>query len=155
MKLEILDEDNYKIYINDDYVKQINIDNKEDLSNNIKNVIVKIKRIYNIILEGFYEVHVYPINNIGMILEIKNIDSYLSKSIDLKIIVHSEEEIYVNIPTFEILKDYKNINYFNNAFYLNANEITEKDKYNLLEFINIIYGEELLELKKYWHNLTL
>lgn len=154
MKLEILDEDSYKIFINDDYIKQIDINNKEDLSNNIKSIIVKIKKVYDIILEGFYEVHVYPINNIGLILEIKNIDSYLSKSIDLRIIVHNEEEMYIKFSRYELIKKYNNIKYLNNYFYLNVNEINKKDKYHLIEFANIIYGDDLLEVKRRWHNLT-
>ncbi len=154
MKLEILDEDSYKIFINDDYIKQIDINNKEDLSNNIKSIIVKIKKVYDIILEGFYEVHVYPINNIGLILEIKNIDSYLSKSIDLRIIVHNEEEMYIKFSRYELIKKYNNIKYLNNYFYLNVNEINKKDKYHLIEFANIIYGDDLLEVKRQWHNLT-
>lgn len=154
MKLEILDEDSYKIFINDDYIKQIDINNKEDLSNNIKSIIVKIKKVYDIILEGFYEVHVYPINNIGLILEIKNIDSYLSKSIDLRIIVHNEEEMYIKFSRYELIKKYNNIKYLNNYFYLNVNEINKKDKYHLIEFANIIYGYDLLEVKRQWHNLT-
>ena len=148
MKLEILDEDSYKIFINDDYIKQIDINNKEDLSNNIKSIIVKIKKVYDIILEGFYEVHVYPINNIGLILEIKNIDSYLSKSIDLRIIVHNEEEMYIKFSRYELIKKYNNIKYLNNYFYLNVNEINKKDKYHLIEFANIIYGDDLLEVKR-------
>ncbi len=154
MKLEILDEDSYKIFINDDYIKQIDINNKEDLSNNIKSIIVKIKKVYDIILEGFYEVHVYPINNIGLILEIKNIDSYLSKSIDLRIIVHNEEEMYIKFSRYELIKKYNNIKYLNNYFYLNVNEINKKDKYHLIEFANVIYGDDLLEVKRQWHNLT-
>lgn len=154
MKLEILDEDSYKIFINDDYIKQIDINNKEDLSNNIKSIIVKIKKVYDIILEGFYEVHVYPINNIGLILEIKNIDSYLSKSIDLRIIVHNEEDMYIKLSRYELIKKYNNIKYLNNYFYLNVNEINKKDKYHLIEFANIIYGYDLLEVKRQWHNLT-
>ena len=154
MKLEILDEDSYKIFINDDYIKQIDINNKEDLSNNIKSIIVKIKKVYDIILEGFYEVHVYPINNIGLILEIKNIDSYLSKSIDLRIIVHNEEEMYIKFSRYELIKKYNNIKYLNNYFYLNVNEINKKDKYHLIEFANIIYGDDLSEVKRQWHNLT-
>lgn len=154
MKLEILDEDSYKIFINDDYIKQIDINNKEDLSNNIKLIIVKIKKVYDIILEGFYEVHVYPINNIGLILEIKNIDSYLSKSIDLRIIVHNEEDMYIKLSRYELIKKYNNIKYLNNYFYLNVNEINKKDKYHLIEFVNIIYGDDLSEVKRQWHNLT-
>lgn len=154
MKLEILDEDSYKIFINDDYIKQIDINNKEDLSNNIKLIIVKIKKVYDIILEGFYEVHVYPINNIGLILEIKNIDSYLSKSIDLRIIVHNEEDMYIKLSRYELIQKYTNIKYLNNYFYLNVNEINKKDKYHLIEFVNIIYGDDLSEVKRQWHNLT-
>jgi len=43
MRLEILDDDNYKIFINNCYSEVIDIDNKEELGSYIKNIILNLK----------------------------------------------------------------------------------------------------------------
>ena len=155
MKLEIVDEDSYKIFINNNYDNSLHVNDKEDLGKFIKSIILKIRRIYNILLEGLYEVDVYIIKFIGIVLEIRNIDSYLSKSVDLKIIVHSDEDIYLKIYDYELLRKYHHLKYLNNYFYLNINNLLEKDVYGLVENYDIVYGEELDDLKKEWHSLTI
>lgn len=154
MRLEILDNDNYKIFINNFYTEKIDFGNKEELGKYIKNMILKLKKIYNIILQGLYEIHVYVIDFIGVILEINNINNYFSKTIDLKIIVHNDEEIYLKIFRDELISGYKNLKYFDKHFYLNIKELKEKFLYNLIEDYNIVYGEELRIIKNKWTNLT-
>lgn len=155
MKVEIIDEDNYKIFINNDYKKDLDVDNKDELGKYIKQIILKIRKIYNVLLEGFYEVHVYVIKFIGIILEIKNIDSYLGKTVDLKIIVHNDEEVYLKVYRYELIESYHRLKYLNNYFYLDINDLLEEDVYKLIESSNIVYGSKLRELKSKWYSLTI
>ena len=154
MRLEIIDNDNYKVFINNFYSEKIEIDNKEELGKYIKNIILKLKKIYNIILQGLYEIHVYVIDFIGIILEINNVDSYFSKTIDLKIIVHNDEDIYLKVFRDELVEKHDNLKYFNKYFYVNIKDIRESDIYKLIENYCIIYGEELDDIKTKWTNLT-
>lgn len=149
MRLEIMDKDNYKVFLNSDYIPYFDIDDNNELGKYIKKIILNIRKIYNITLEGFYEVHVYFIENIGMILEINNIDHYISKTIDLKIIVHNDEEIYLQVPLYETLNNYKNIKYLSNNFYINIDYISKVD-FNLIEQYQLIYGQELKKIQKKW-----
>lgn len=154
MRLEIIDDDIYKVFINGLYTNDIDLNNKETLGNYIKEIILKLKKIYNIKLQGLYEVHVYNIKFIGMILEIKNIDNYFGKSVDLKIIVHNDEEIYLRITNYELIEDYKNVKYVNNYFFLNIDSLDKEDIYNLVENYSIVYGDDLTFLKSKWVDLT-
>lgn len=154
MKLELLDEDSYKIFINNSYIKEFNINNSEELSKYIKSIILKIRKIYDVILEGFYEVHVYIIKCLGIILEIKNIDSYLGKTVDLKIIIHNDEEIYLKVQNIKDINKYKHLKYLNNYFYINSGDIVDEENYSLFEDYKIIYGDDLKSLKRKWYNLT-
>ena len=155
MKVEIVDEDSYKIFINNNYDTSLHAKDKEAMGKFIKSIILKIRKIYNILLEGLYEVNVYIIKFIGIVLEIKNIDRYLSKSVDLKIIVHSDEDIYLKVYDCDLINHYHHLKYLNNYFYLNINNLLEKDVYSLLENYDIVYGKELDDLKKEWHSLTI
>jgi len=154
MRIEIIDDNNYKVFINDLYKEKIDINNKDELGKYIKKIILKLKKIYNIMLQGLYEVHVYIVKFIGIILEIKNIDSYLSKTVDLKIVVHNDEEMFLKVFRYESVEKYNHLKYLNNCFYLDVNELKECDVYNLIENSRLIYGDELIELKNKWINLT-
>lgn len=154
MRFETISNDNYKVYINNLYESNLNIENKEEVGKFIKDIILKIRKIYNVSLEGLYEVDVYVIRYLGIMLEIKNIDRYISKTVDLKIIIHNEDEVYLKIPRFELLDEYHSLKYLNNNFYLNINNLFEKDIYKLLESFEIVYGDELEEIKTNWCSLT-
>ncbi|MBQ7137063.1 MAG: hypothetical protein IJO43_03720 [Bacilli bacterium] len=154
MKVEIIDDDYYKVFINGLYTKEIDINNKDELGKYVKDIILKLRKIYNIILQGLYEVRVYYIRFIGIILEISNIDKYLSKTVDLKIIVHNDEEIFLKIFRYELINHYNHLKYYNNCFYFDINDLKEEDVYRLIESTNIVYGDELEELKPKWIELT-
>jgi hypothetical protein len=154
MRLEIIDDDNYKIFINNCYSEKIDVDNKEELGKYIKNIILKLKKMYNVTLQGLYEIHVYVVDLIGIILEINNMDNYFRKTIDLKIIVHSDEEIYLKVLRDELIEQYNDLKYFDKYFYLNVKELKEKDVYRLIENYNVVYGDELSIIKTKWTSLT-
>lgn len=154
MKLEFMDDDCYKVFINSNYITDFDIESNDDIGKYVKKIILKIRKLYGVTLEGFYEVHVYYIKYIGMILEIKNIDSYYSKTIDLKIVVHNDEKSYLKIDQYELIKKYKEVNYFNNYFYLPTSELQKNDILSLAENIEILYGSSIEELKNKWYHLT-
>lgn len=155
MRFETISNDNYKVYINNLYESNLNIENKEEVGKFIKDIILKIRKIYNVLLEGLYEVDVYVIRYLGIVLEIKNIDRYISKTVDLKIIIHNEDEVYLKISRFELLDEYHSLKYLNNNFYLNTSNLLEKDIYKLIENFEIVYGNELDEIKTNWCSLTI
>ena len=154
MKLEFLDEDDYKVFINSCYIKDININHKEELSRYVKTIILKLRKIYDLVLEGFYEVHVYSIGHIGIILEIHNIDNFISKTIDLKIIVHNDEKYYLKIKNYDLVKHFKELNYYNNDFYISVDKIDDKDIINLIESMEIVYASSLKGIRNKWYYLT-
>lgn len=145
-----MDEDEYKIYINEKYLPKLDYSNNNELGKYIKEIILKIKKIYNVILEGFYEINVYFVGLFGMILEIKNIDSYPSKTIDLRIIVHSDSDIYLRVKRPELIINKSKINYYKDNFYINVEQINENDINKVLESSEIIYGDDLRKLKNRW-----
>ncbi len=154
MKLEYLDYDYYKVFINSSYIKKVNINNKEELAKYVKLVILKLRKLYGLILEGFYEVHFYNIKYIGIILELKNIDTYISKTIDLQIIIHNDEKYYLKTNNYEIAKKFKKINYYDNYFYLDVDNLTKSNFISLIENSEIVNESYIDNIKYKWNNLT-
>lgn len=154
MKIELLEYDKYKIFINDAYLGKINIKDNTELGKYIKELVLKLKNIYDIVLTGFYNVDVYIIKNFGIIIEIENIDNYISKTIDLRIILHSNEDIYLKIKNDEIISKYREIKYLDQHYYLNVNDVLKKDINTFVEDYALVYGADLKRLKNNWHSLT-
>jgi len=154
MKIELLEHDKYKIFINDAYLGKINIKDNAELGKYIKELVLKLKNIYNIVLTGFYNVDVYIVKNFGIIIEIENVDNYISKTIDLRIILHSNEDIYLKIKNDEMISKYREIKYLEQYYYLNVNDVLKKDVNAFVEDYTIVYGADLKRLKNNWHSLT-
>lgn len=154
MRLEVVDNNDYLVYLNSLYIDDFDITNNSELGKYIKSIILKIRKIYNIVLEGFYEVHVYVLKHLGFIIEIKNIDRYVSKTIDLKIIVHNDEELYLQIHDYELIDNYNDLKYLDNYFYFNIDELKKEDVFKIIEHYKAVYGAELITLKQRWHSLT-
>ena len=154
MKLELLESDKYKIFVNNSYLGDVNIKDSGELGQYIKTLILKIKKIYNVTLAGFYNVDVYIVRNFGIIIEIENIDKYINKTIDLRILIHSNEDVYLKIKSEEKLSKYREIKYLEQYYYLNVNSILKKDINKFIEDYEPIYGENLKILKNKWQSLT-
>ncbi len=154
MKVELIDNDCYKVFINASYIKDFNIEDKDKLGKYVKMIILKLKKLYDLVLEGFYEVHIYYIKYIGIILEINNIDTYISKTIDLKIVVHNDLKYYLKSNDFDLIKDYKHAHYYNNYFYLDIGDIGQDDIIKIVEQVEIVNEDNIKDIKNKWYYLT-
>ena len=115
---------------------------KDIIVKEIKELFLKLIKIYHIKISGIYEVLLYENLKYGTILEIiKKEELLFSKDlIDIKVKIIKNIDIYLKTKDYFILSKYKNIYYFNNYFYININNIDSL--INLLEFVEIIYKEK-------------
>lgn len=152
MKLEYYNINEFIIYLNNDYIKKINLDLENNAEYNFRNLLDKLKSIYNLNLYGYYKVIVYINKNYGIIIELlKEDDEYIKifgESLDLKILFKPESKIFYEIETFNNYDIGKiNIYYYNNKFYIEVLEIEKKDNYlSLLEDSKIVYGKNLFNI---------
>ncbi len=145
MKLDIIDEDNFEVFLSGTD-NNINYESKEELVKFLKDIIVKFKKYYKVILTGFYEVHICIINNIGMRLTFKKLDDYMfsDKLIDLKIVIELNPDVYLKFNDYDIVSNYRNIKYNEGNYYIKVSEINKGDALWLSEFYEIIYDGEFL-----------
>ncbi len=147
MKLKI--DDDIVIYLNKYYIKNKDIENKEEIKNIIKNISDK----YNLDLKGFLEIKIYQDKNYGIIINIKREDlEYfdcfeLDIETDIKII---EKSFLYKIDDYAILdnlKDYKMMTYKNNL-YIELKDETDISLGKIIENTKIIYGNKIDEILK-------
>ena len=124
MRLNIIDEDTFYVYFCDNTdVRELS---KDDLSDYIKKIILRLKSTHDITLSGFYEIIIYP-NSISNIFKFTNIDGYTRKTIDLRIIISDEENVYLRTDDFDLIKKFKEI-FTDGKFYYIDSEIVDFNK---------------------------
>ena len=139
MKIDIIDN-KIILYLKNCLIKDIDFNNIDELEEYLKTLIIKLNNIYNINVNGFYNINVYIDKIYGAILEIEQeeIDCYMGNQIEMHIISHDTIFLYeindlIKIKNTKLIK--KGFKY-----YLSVNNNIEYKNYiKILENSQIIY----------------
>ncbi len=124
MKIEKISQLEYRIFVNRGYYLDIDYNKQSDLISLVKEIVLKYKNKLN--LSGFYKVKVYPIDRVGIYIDLVNMDSLeYSTNIDLRVIVYQNKKVYFETDDYFIIDKYDNIVYYNKLFYVNINKIED------------------------------
>lgn len=146
MKIEFDDEE-ILIYLKKEKNKEINYTNEKELEIFLKNLFIKLSDIYNIKINGYYNIYVYIDKLFGLILKIKKEEfeyyDLMDNQVEMKIILKDSKFMYMIDDLSNINKELFNIYKFNNNIYL----LPIKDMSNiklaeLIERSTIIWDSE-------------
>lgn len=143
MKIELTNE-KIVVYLNNYY---FNTSDKDKLIREIKDLFIKLIKIYKLSFSGIYKVNLYENKLYGSILEIiKQEELLFSRDlIDIKVSVKKNNDIYLKTSDYFVFEDYQNIYYRDNNYYLNILDTSNYLK--LIEFCKIVYNIEKSDLK--------
>lgn len=141
MKVDIVEE-KIIVYIKKRNIKNMNFDSVNELEDYFRELLLKLKNIYNININGFYNIRVFIDDVYGIILDIEkeNIDCYLDiNQVEMRIIPIHTCFLYMIDDLFRYKKTriYK---YKNNYYLKPEKNILYKDYINLLENSKIVYN---------------
>jgi hypothetical protein len=121
-----------KLYADCDY------NDKKSIGEFIRDYLVHYNKYLD--LFGFYKVKAYCNKQVGLFLEIINIDKSSCNELDLRILVFLDEEIFICYDDYFLLN--RDCYFYNGKFYTDV-----VDKVNLLDFVDYIYGDKVLDVK--------
>ncbi len=156
MKIEYLVDDNFIIYLNKHYIKDLNIEDKISVETYFKKLFRNLKSNYNLNMEGYYMVNIYSNCQYGLIIEVNKLNaeyfSLYGNKVDMKITINLNQPFLYEIDDYFIIDSLKNIInnvYFkNNKYYLELKDIIDESSYNfLLENSNIIYNDKAKDIQ--------
>jgi len=163
MKVKIIDDNNIIVFLNSLNIKNIDFDNRENIEKNFRNIFLKLKHIYDIDVEGYYNINIYKDISYGAVLEIEheNIDyfDYLDKTIDMRVNVISNTKFLYKL--YDILKldkktlDKAKLFSFKNEYYLFLKEISFYELGILIENSDLIYGSIVDEILKFGKEINI
>lgn len=139
MKVDIKN-DNFIIYVNK-YLINYDMKNRKDIEENIKDLLIRIRKIYKIKLSGYYKIKIYQNDLYGLIFEcIKEDDlDFFPDFCDLKINILYDSKILLESDDFFIFNNNKKIYKKGNKFYINIKDLNELEIIKLSEFCKIKY----------------
>ena len=139
MKVDIKNE-NFIIYVNK-YLINYDMKNKKDIEENIKDLLIRIRKIYKIKLSGYYKIKIYQNDLYGLIFECINEDDldFFPDFCDLKINILYDSKILLESDDFFIFNNNKKTYKKGNKFYINIKDLNELEIIKLSEFCKIKY----------------
>lgn len=132
--------DNFIIYVNK-YLINYDMKNRKDIEENIKDLLIRIRKIYKIKLSGYYKIKIYQNDLYGLIFEcIKEDDlDFFPDFCDLKINILYDSKILLESDDFFIFNNNKKAYKKGNKFYINIKDLNELEIIKLSEFCKIKY----------------
>lgn len=144
MKVEKINDDLINIYFNPFYFKDIDLNNKLELIEVIKDLIKKAESRYKLFLSGFYKIKVYPNKKLGVFLNIIKIDdNEFSNTTDFRIVIYPNEKFFLETELYELFNNV-DMRYCNNKFYIDIDDVD-----NILpisDMVDVIYGSDVKKL---------
>lgn len=133
--------DNFIIYVNK-YLINYDMKNRKDIEENIKDLLIRIRKIYKIKLSGYYKIKIYQNDLYGLIFEcIKEDDlDFFPDFCDLKINILYDSKILLESDDFFIFNNNKKTYKKGNKFYINIKDLNELEIIKLSEFCKIKYS---------------
>lgn len=140
VKVEKID-DGYKLFVHNVYFNNIDWDDKESVIDRIKEIIVLIKKRYNLKIKGLYRVKVYP-SKVGVLLYVLLLDedNYSNLDLELRIVIIFNKDIYLKVDDSSFLIDNSLPYIYKDSYYINIDDIDIIDKY--IEYGSIVLEDE-------------
>ena len=133
MKFILVNNNKYIFYINSSFL----VFSKENLYDNLKKILIKVRKKYAYDIYGYYDVDIYNISSFRslLIFNKKDDDDLFRNTIDLKINFYNKN-INTYFNDYLIVKNYSfKVN--NNKFYIDKELLNKNDIYKLCEFYDI------------------
>ena len=130
------------------FVTNKEIGNKDNLKDDIKKLLIKLKQKYKLSMSGFYKANVYLNKKLSIIDFVKEDDlDFFKDIIDLDVNVYEDAVIYLKFKDIFITNKFDNIYYYKNNYYINICDVSDKEFYKVIEHTLYVYGKQLEQIK--------
>lgn len=147
MRIEKVGMKQFLIFVNNLYYQNLEF-TKDNLITFTKDLLLKLKN--RLFLQGFYKVKVYVNKNLGLFLEILELERFeYENNLDFKIIIYLEEKIYFKTKDYFILPQNTTVYWDKNFYYCDVDLVSNIN--SLVEFGEFIYGKSLYSAMRTWH----
>ncbi|MFA7515096.1 MAG: hypothetical protein WCZ09_02710 [Bacilli bacterium] len=151
MKIKIMNVYQIVIYLNNDVLGNVDINNPQQLKSCLKRIIKILDNNYHLKMVGSYSVHIHCNEIYGVIIELnkEEDDSFFHNVIDLRIKFYPHSEILYGVEDYyniDILGNEVDKYYYHNQFYCRIKNVNPESLIRFLEHGTIIYGKQSTDI---------
>ncbi len=156
MKLVFYDESNLILFLNNQSISKIDFKDRETLEEYFRNLFLKLKDVYQIIIRGYYRIDIYLDTYYGAIIEIVQEEleyfEYDDNQVDMHICIHQTPILYELEEYIPLDQNIYDMIWYHNKWYVKLKQnISDLSFGRLLEYAKIHYQESEHILKTGMH----
>ena len=164
MKVNIIDDNNIIVFLNKFNIKNIDFKNKDCIEKNFRNIFLKLKRIYELNIKGYYTINAYIDEYYGAILEIEHEDieyfDCFETQVDMHVnVIYDNKFLYKINDIFmldEALLKKLEIYIFKDEYYINLDKVfNDYEIGKILETGELIYRDITSDILKLGNKINL
>lgn len=147
MKLVFCDDSKLILFLNNLTIPKMDFEDREELEEYFRELFLKLKDLYQIVIQGYYNIDIYIDSLYGAVIEIEKEEldyfEYDDNQVDMRICIHQTSILYEleeYIPLDQ--KKYDMIWYGNKWYVKLKQKLNEIYLGRLLEYAEIHYQEE-------------
>lgn len=145
MKIDIIDDNELIIYLYNS-IYRVDYKDEKKLEEMLRNLFVKLRKYYDIKIEGYYDVFVYIDYIYGMVLDLRRQGleyyDFFDNQVDMKIMINKNRFLYL-VDDYDIdLNKYRVYKLMNNIYLLPKKVLSNYELGRLVENSKIIYDSE-------------
>lgn len=137
MRIEKTSDTDYKLYV---YTNEIDEDN---ICSEVKEIVKKLQR--RLRLKGFYKVLTYFKFNILFLQLIKIEDSFYKNTLDLRIVLIEELNVYFRTEDYFVVEDVNVVRYLDKNYYALVDDSFDVI-FKKFEFGDLVFGYDVEDL---------
>lgn len=146
----VIEENKYTLYIYSYKEDVLYTKDKDTVEAYFKNLFLKLKKYYQIELNGYYDIHIYHNKNYGNIITVEKEEydyyNYYDDKLDMRISFEPESEFLYELEDLYIKQKEEDlpIYLYNSHLYAQINKtIPSIEMAQIVEHSKIVYGEEV------------
>lgn len=145
LKIDIIDDNELIIYLYNS-IYRVDYKDEKKLEEMLRNLFVKLRKYYDIKIEGYYDVFVYIDYIYGMVLDLRRQGleyyDFFDNQVDMKIMINKNRFLYL-VDDYDIdLNKYRVYKLMNNIYLLPKKVLSNYELGRLVENSKIIYDSE-------------
>jgi len=142
----------FSVYINNLYLKLQDWDDKEEITKNIKQILLKLHHFYHLELQGFYKMTIFVNRKVGLFLLVECLEDedFNFPTVDLRLVIYLSHPFYLCVEDVDMLEEDVDLYFYKGKCYLRLDEMrNDQQILSLLEYGNLVCGELSLEIRDY------
>ncbi len=151
MRLEMIDNDSYVVFVNNLYFKVEDFSDKQKLTEIIKELLTRLSDSYMLTFKGYYKVIIYNHELVGSYLKLEKLEDFLVDvtTVDIRVIAYLNEKFFIEFDDYDMISKSVEGYFYNDKYYVDIDHFNKDDILCFFDYGRIVYGDIIDSIKRF------